>query len=307
MSSSVGVIIARFQVPDLTPGHKALINHVVASHPTTVVLLGCTPFPNRHSPLDYQQRRNMLQAFNPRIQVVPLLDCPSNEEWSAQVDRILSTMFPNKAIELYGGRDSFQNCYKGRYPVNEFKVIMSPTGTELRNALKYAPRDSSDFRAGIVYASECAFSRAIPVIDVAVLNDRSQVLMARKASEEKTGLWRFIGGYVDPTDHELEDTVQREVREEADIEIGNVRYIGSARIKDWRYRNSDEAIMSAFFAADYVYGNIRAKDDIVDVGWIDISRVKQVALPVHSTLASLLVSFTERNNEKQHHSPVGQL
>jgi bifunctional NMN adenylyltransferase/nudix hydrolase len=288
---SIGVIIGRFQVHTLTAGHRYLIDHVMSKHETVIVLVGCSPVRNKRNPLDYQQREAMIRSFRSRILTLPLLDRPSDTEWSNQIDSTLHALLPNKRVVLYGGRDGFFPNYKGRNKTVEVKEQTSKSGTDMRADLKYAPVESTDFRAGIVYATECDYPRALPVVDVAILRQSTvgyDVLMARKAVEENSSGVRFIGGFVDPTDDSLEETVAREVSEETGLEVSSPTYIGSTLIRDWRYRNSSEGVISSFFAVDYLWGIAKANDDIAQVEWVPADHVQARILPVHKPLADLL-------------------
>lgn len=290
---SVGVIIGRFQVPDLTIGHKFLFNKVIEQHSTVVVLIGCAPVRNRRNPLDYHQRQAMIRDVYPSVVTMPLCDRPSDAAWSQQIDSLLHSLFPNKRAVLYGGRDGFFPNYKGRNQTVEVPTLPSAkAGTEIRADLKYTPRTAEPFRAGIIYASEVDYPRALPVVDVAILksfpNGRIDVLMARKLSEENSTGMRFIGGFVDPSDVSLEQTVIREVSEETGLEVACPQYIGSTHIADWRYRKSDEGVMSSFFTVKHLWGIAKANDDISHVEWVPADHVRARILPVHKPLADLL-------------------
>jgi bifunctional NMN adenylyltransferase/nudix hydrolase len=108
---------------------------------------------------------------------------------------------------------------------------------------------------------------------VAILNDdNTKVLLGRKPTEEK---YRFIGGFVDPTDSSLEAAVIREGREEAGpLELVNISYVCSRLIDDWRYRGEKDSIMTSFFAANVAFGHEEPGDDICEVRWFDIDTFK---------------------------------
>ena len=97
-------------------------------------------------------------------------------------------------------------------------------------------------------------------------NNGTEVLLGKKSTNYK---WRFVGGFIDPEDDSYETAAVRELREECgDIVVDDVQYESSARIDDWRYRKEADKIITTLYSAQYVSGTPKAKDDIVDVGWI---------------------------------------
>ena len=96
----------------------------------------------------------------------------------------------------------------------------------------------------------------------------------------------------------------REVVEETGgIEIGNITYLGSGIIDDWRYRNEKDRIISAFYRADYLFGAPRATDDIDSLTWIPFHKVLDVLIPEHrkafgeKLMHSLIKTKKEREQE----------
>lgn len=154
---TVGVIVGRFQVDELTPGHVALIDHVRRCNDEVCVLVGTAAKPDSKNPLPYRCVEQMIRTTYPDIYFVhPLLDTPGEDlQWSLQLDRFLQLLFPQSDIKLYGGRDSFKQHYHGRYkPVVEFTGFdQSVSGTRIRHEIVNGDTvDSPAFRAGIIYA-----------------------------------------------------------------------------------------------------------------------------------------------------------
>ena len=84
---------------------------------------------------------------------------------------------------------------------------------------------------------------------------------------------RFPGGFVDPTDDNLEYAAKRELGEEAPgISVeGDMNYLGSYLMDDWRYTDEDK-IMTALFHGEYTFGTTQAGDDLVFVGWFPLTQ-----------------------------------
>jgi bifunctional NMN adenylyltransferase/nudix hydrolase len=221
---NVGVIIGRFQVPELHEGHRRLFGEVAAQSDVVVALLGVSPVDGytAENPLSFNQRRTIVNQSFPNIAVFPLYDQQTNEEWSLQIDRLIGGAYPHDEhlVILFGGRGSFVDSYKGRYPTQQIKFVppVTDAGTDLRAAIKQA--NSPDFYAGQIYALQRQFPHAYPTTDIAVVrpvkDHYDEVLLIQRAD---SGRWCFPGGFVDPTDLSLELAAARELQEETGLTV----------------------------------------------------------------------------------------
>ena len=285
----MGVIVARFQTPELTQAHRDLIDTVKARHPKFAILLGIARvIPTTKNPLDYSTRQKMILAEYPGIEVLPLHDCRSDVEWSASLDKILRQNHPHEKIVLYGGRDSFAKCYTGRFAVCELEETESTSGTIVREAAFHDVRDTADFRAGICYGVANQYPRINPTVDVAVERGE-EVLLARKA--EDGNKWRFIGGHIDPRET-AEMSARREVMEESGAEVFKMKYITSTAIDDWRYRGTNQSIFTTFFVAPYIGGPVAGSDDVTEVKWFNTKSLNENQMvPEHHVLLDAYLRF----------------
>lgn len=270
------VIIARFQTPHLHEGHKQLITSIKKDHAKLIILLGIGPLPgSRKNPYDYYTREKMIKREYPDVVVLPVSDHPSDKAWSDSIDHLLKSVFSPEDFVLYGSRDSFIPYYSGRYETVELPAHGDYNATELRK--QYADRvsDSEDFRAGVLYAYYNQYTKVYPTVDVAVFkDDYSQILLGKKANSSK---WRLIGGFADPEDGSFEEAAARELAEECgDIKVGGMTYETSRRINDWRYRSEADKIITLLFSCEFESGTPEAKDDIVELAWIDFAALPQM-------------------------------
>jgi bifunctional NMN adenylyltransferase/nudix hydrolase len=292
---SVGVIVGRFQIDQPHPGHIDLIEKVTSRHGKVLVLLGCAPNRlGRKNALDYEIRAKMMNTYFPRVLTAPIYDMPDDKAWSSQLDSIVRDIFPTDFdITLYGGRQAFFPHYHGSYKVVEIETVKVPSATEVRDHLGQVVDNNPSFRHGVIWACYNRFPISYQVVDVAIVQKEGSVLLCRKLHDKRES-GGFIGGFVDVRDLTLEHAAKREVLEETGLEVGNLRYVGSFRIPDWRYRDDTDKMMSAFFVADYVYGHPKAADDIVACEWVGMEYLPQRIVPHHLPLALALISHLSK-------------
>lgn len=290
----VGVIVGRFQTHALHAAHRELIASVCSRHPKVIILLGLSAVkvPTRNNPLDFEARKQMILEKFPGVIVMYVKDQRGDREWSAELDvRISDLVTPTQSVVLYGGRDSFIGHYKGRYPTQELMQTVFVSGSEVRSNLSKHVRDTSEFRAGVIWGAYNQYPRCFPTVDIALFNeDYTKILLARKPGED---LHRFVGGFADPGSVSHEDDARREVSEETGLEISEPQYIGSRRIDDWRYRNETDCIKTTLFAATVSFGCPTAGDDICELRWFDWNETISTAtvMPEHRTLFEMLKNW----------------
>ena len=68
----------------------------------------------------------------------------------------------------------------------------------------------------------------------------------------------------------------------------------TCRIDDWRYRGSWDSIMTHLYACELTDGEPQASDDIAELRWFEVDRLKEDAfVPEHRPLWELLLEFLE--------------
>lgn len=292
----VGVIVGRFQVHELHDAHLDLIQTVVDQHAKVLIFLGLSPLPNSASnPLDFQARKQMILESFPDVSVLYIKDQYEDRRWSADLDNhIRSVIGAHDTVVLYGGRSSFIGHYTGKFDTRELEPANGVyfSGTETRRQIaKGATVNSEDFRAGAIWASAARFPVAYTTVDVAIL-DGERILLGRKPGESQ---YRFIGGFSDPATPSFEADAIREVREETGLEVGDLKYVGSTLVDDWRYRSEQDGIKTLFFTAKYLHGAPRADDDIEEVRWFvrDFLKSEQLIQAHRPLLDMLYTHFTK--------------
>lgn len=292
-STDVGVIVGRFQVHELHPAHKDLFQSVLDKHDRVIVFLGNSVCRNSlANPLDFRARQKMITDLYPNVEVFYINDHPSDDEWSKKLDKQISeNLLPKQSVTLYGSRDSFLNCYSGKFQTCELESTTFISGTEVRRKVSNNYPPTTDYRAGLIAATAYRYPVCYQTVDVAVIRSidkkNLEVLLARKPNE---GKWTFIGGFSDVKSPSLEQDAIREVMEESNVVIDSPVYLGSSVVDDWRYRSEVDKIKTAFFYARYLSGKPEGADDVAEVRWFKLSELKKEEVePVHHVLIDLLL------------------
>jgi len=126
-----------------------------------------------------------------------------------------------------------------------------------------------------------------PRIGVGVLvkkNDR--FLLIKRGQEPSKGVWTVPGGHVE-LGESLEQTAHREIAEECNLKINIVK-----RLDIFEFIQHDEngriqyhSIVVDYFA-HYLFGELKAQDDIDDARWLKKDEIEELHLP--ETTLSLL-------------------
>jgi NAD+ diphosphatase len=122
------------------------------------------------------------------------------------------------------------------------------------------------------------YPRIAPAIIVLVRRGE-QALLGRSA-RFTSGMYSTLAGFVEPGES-LEQTLAREVREEAGVEVTNIRYFGS---QPWPFPHS----LMVGFVADHAGGDIGVDGvEIVDARWFSVDDLPSI--PPRPSIARKLI------------------
>lgn len=135
---------------------------------------------------------------------------------------------------------------------------------------------------------ECGFTmfpRISPAVIVLVEHE-DMVLLAR-ANRFQGDWYSVLAGFVEPGET-LEETVQREIKEEVGIDVDDIRYFGS---QPWPFPDS---LMIAF-TASYAGGEIKVDgEEIAAAGWFKAGSLPEI--PGSISIARKLIDwFTDKH------------
>ncbi len=292
-NGKVGVAIVRFQVPDLHPGHKYLLDYISERSETLcVILTTMDAVPTDKNPLSFEDRKDMVLESYPNAHIIKVFNCPDDGAWSKRIDKALHEAFGEKEIVLHGSRDSFIPYYSGRYKTEEVPPIDSPSGTDLRKTCTTC--DHSSYRVGVISSALNRFAIMYPAVDCAPykkINGVYHILLGHRDGDGDKS--RFIGGITDTKDKCYPDTSSRELAEEGGENVlhGTPEYICSCSIDDYRYRGTKDGVMTTFFGMEYYSGIPEAHDDIDSVKWWPLDEIENIIVESHKPLLKELIQF----------------
>ena len=118
----------------------------------------------------------------------------------------------------------------------------------------------------------------------------NKILLA-KAARWKREMYSVLAGFVEAGET-LEECIRREIKEEANIEVENIKYFGS---QPWPFPDS----LMVGFTADYKSGELAIdKDELVDAGWFTPDNLPTV--PGKFSIARELIDwFVEKYSSRR--------
>lgn len=301
-SGDVGVIIGRFQAPDLHEGHRDLIDTVRKKHKKVLMFICSTKGVRntRRNPMDYYTRMKMIQEHYPEVAFIPMWDIPGDDNaWSRVADtKIQETFGDHVSAVLYGSRDAFIPHYFGKFPVVELAESFDISGTEAREAVSDVVRQCSEWRCGVVYAAHDRFPAVFPAVDMAVVNMKERKIALGRRNGDVAGKWRFPGGFVDAKkDKTYEQAAKRELGEEFGISLvtDGFTYLGSHNVDDSRYRGEVDEVITSLYLTKYSWGPLGAADDIDQSEWFDLDGFDLSKLvDGHQPLMEMVLNYLEK-------------
>ena len=141
--------------------------------------------------------------------------------------------------------------------------------------------DSGELARHCPACGRMEFPRISPAVIIIVTNDRGEALLAHNA-KFTPGVYSIIAGFNEPGES-LEDTVYREIKEEVNLEVKDIRYI---RSQHWPFPNS----LMLGFSARHKAGEIRPDGvEIEDARWFNKDNLP--ALPGSASVSRYLIEL----------------
>ena len=113
-------------------------------------------------------------------------------------------------------------------------------------------------------------------IDAIILNkDKTKILLIKRGSRAYHGMWGFVSGKVE-WGEEIKETVIREVKEETNLDVKDIKFVG--RYYDKKGRHPTKTMICLPHICEVTSGELKAGDDAQDAKWFSIEEVKNMDL-----------------------------
>jgi ADP-ribose pyrophosphatase YjhB (NUDIX family)/predicted DNA-binding WGR domain protein len=193
-----------------------------------------------------------------------------NKEFTSASSAIsfFKTQFKTKTGNNWTDKDDFEKK-TGKYFLSELQCAdVSEKDTSSSNVCGASTIKKADEHAKVCpVCGHISYPRLSPAI-IAAITKGDKLLLARNKNFAP-GVYSVLAGFVEAGET-LEECVKREIREEAGIEIKNIKYFGS---QSWPFPNS---YMLAF-TAEHESGEIKiGEDEIADAGWFGADEIPKV-------------------------------
>jgi len=113
-------------------------------------------------------------------------------------------------------------------------------------------------------------------IDAIILNEeKTKILLIKRGSRAYHGMWGFVSGVVD-WGEEIKETVIREAKEETNLDIKVVKFIG--RYYDKKGRHPTKTMICLPHICKVIGGKLKAGSDASDAKWYSLEEIKKMDL-----------------------------
>lgn len=154
----------------------------------------------------------------------------------------------------------FQNGSRNKFGMT-YNVIMQPI-----NIFQYCPRCKTKtilVNERLFNCKSCKLHFYLsPYLTNAVIleNKKHEILLVKRKFSPKIGYWDLPGGFVE-NNETIEQSIHREVKEELNIQISNLKYVTSST-DHYLFKEINYPTICMIFAAKMKTKNIKFQDDI---------------------------------------------
>lgn len=107
-----------------------------------------------------------------------------------------------------------------------------------------------------------------------IFDAQNQLLVTIRKSDPAKGTYDLPGGFSDPKE-KIEETLAREVKEELNLNVSNIKYFGSEP-NDYSYKNVNYTTLDMIFTCKVKdFENIKANDDVADFLFIPLKNLDE--------------------------------
>lgn len=114
----------------------------------------------------------------------------------------------------------------------------------------------------------------------AIIKKEEKYLLGRKPKDTPPypNTWHLLGGGVNLEEENIEEALRREVKEEAGIELGELKRISFDEDYEPNKHGEETHYIFLVFEGEYKSGELKAGDDIHELKWIPQHALKSLLL-----------------------------
>ncbi len=223
---------------------------------------------------------------------LPLMDSKSLEEIDYNFSLFIGTFY-NKPCFVVDLKDNYEKSYTLHevYTIDEELFMLGGRAIQVIKWYKthqycgtcgeHTILDDREMMLKCPSCGQVNYSRIAPAIIVAITHN-GELLMAHHSYYRKSKIYyALLAGFVEAGES-LEEAVEREVMEEVNIKVKNIKYFGS---QSWPFPNS----LMVGFTAEYESGEINVDNfEILEAKWLKKEDVQK--MPSNISISSWLVN-----------------
>ena len=138
------------------------------------------------------------------------------------------------------------------------------------------------------------YFNAISATVAIIMNEKDEILVARRAKEPAKGTLDLPGGFADSMET-AEEGVAREVAEETGLQVTEARYLFSLPNR-YVYSGFEEHTLDLFFLCTTEGGTPKAADDVEELQWIAIEELNPAEFGLQSIRKGIEIFKTTYKN-----------
>ena len=151
--------------------------------------------------------------------------------------------------------------------------------------LKYKKFDSAEHpqcvKCGFVF-----YNNAKPATGAFVINDKGEILLAKRGVEPSIGKWDFLGGFIEAREHPVEG-LKREVLEEIDAEVEVIKFLDFFMDIYNHDKVSGEYVMNVFYVCKLKSNDFKLDREVSELSWFAPDKIPWDDLAFQNTRDAL--------------------
>ena len=170
------------------------------------------------------------------------------------------------------------------------------------NKFKYCPNCKTNVKVSnrLIDCTDCGFHfyfNPSPTNGLILENEKGEVLLVKRKYPPKKGYWDIPGGFVD-FEETIEESLEREIKEELGIEISHLKYFASTSDR-YLFRDINyHTLCFVFLAKAITNQDLSPSDDITEIKFFHKDNIpidKLAFVSLKEVFIKYLSSFKQSN------------